>query len=218
MGATMSTLFATLKESLATTTKELIANIAQINSNMTLFKERVERDHQSVTAAITTLSSNTARLSEETTALSVRVVEHQDHLENLLGFEEARRTQMDDHWRSIVDINAAINEVKTNATTQTDRFTAQLNGIRANTDTTTAALRTDVNDLRGRIIPSIREQSTALADSVQRLETKFPSISDRQPATTVTSPHKSRATTMPIVGTPDNKVPQDHDCPTTSTS
>ncbi len=74
-----------------------------------------------------------------------------------------------------------------------------------------------MNDLRGRIIPSIREQSTALADSVQRLETKLAAISDRQPATTLTSPHDSRATTTPIVDTPD-KVPQDHDRPPTSTS
>ena len=234
MGETMSSLFATLNESLAHTTKELIANITQINSNMTLFKERVERDHQSVTAAITTLSGNTARLSEETTALSVRVIEHQDHLENLLGFEEARRAQMDDHWRSIVDITAAVDEVKTTATTQTDRITAQLNGIRANTESTTTALRNDVNDLRGRIIPSIRdqanaladsvqrlenkvEQSTALADSVQRLENKFNAFSNRQPATMPISTPDSRTATQPLRDLPD-EVPQDHDRPTTETS
>ena len=73
-----------------------------MNSNMKAFRNRVDTDHRSVTAAITTLSGNTARLSEETTALSVRVVEHQGHLENLLGFEEARQAQMDDHWQPIV--------------------------------------------------------------------------------------------------------------------
>ncbi len=109
-----------------------------------------------MTAAITTLSGNTTRLSEETTALSNRVIKHQDHLENLLGFEEARRAQMDDHWRSIVEIKTDAAEVKAAATTQADRFTAQLNGIRANTDMTTTVLRTDINDLRGRIIPSLQ--------------------------------------------------------------
>ena len=170
-----------------------------------------------MTAAITTLSGNTARLSEETTALLARVIEHQDHLENLLGLEEARRAQMDDHWRSIIDIKAAVEEVKTAAITQTDRFTAQLNGIRANTDTTTTALRTDVNNLRGRIIPSIREQSTAIADSVQRLKDRIAAISDRRPATTPILTHESRPATTPILDTPD-EVPQEHDCPSAATS
>ncbi len=152
---TMSSLFATLQRSLANTAKELIADINHTNSNMILCKERVERDHVSVTKAITTLSSNTARLSEETTALSVRVVERQDHLENLLGFEEARRAQMDDHWRSIVEIKSAVEEAQSAATKQADRFTvtAQLDGLRATTDQTTNTLRVDLNDLRGRIIP-----------------------------------------------------------------
>jgi hypothetical protein len=101
---------------------------------MKLFNKRVENDNVSVTAAITTLSGNTTRLSEETLALSARVIEHQDHLDNLLGFEEARRVQMDDHWRSIVKIKATVEEVKTAATTQHARFTAQLDGLRANTE------------------------------------------------------------------------------------
>jgi hypothetical protein len=124
MRETMSSLFTTLQQSLAHTTTELIADITRINSNMKLFNERVENDNVSVTAAITTLSGNTARLSEETSALSARVIEHQDHLDNLLGFEAARRAQMDDHWRSIVEIKATVEEVKTAATTQHARFTA----------------------------------------------------------------------------------------------
>ena len=73
-----------------------------MNTNMKMFKDRVDNDHISVTAALTTLSNNTARLLEETSALSVCVVEHQGHLENLLGFEEARQAQMDHHWKSIL--------------------------------------------------------------------------------------------------------------------
>ena len=188
MGETMSSLFASLQQSLANTTKELIADITHTNTNMTLFKARVERDHASVTAAITTLSGNTARLSEETTALSVRVVEHQDHLENLLGFEEARRHQMDDHWRSIEEIKSAVEDAKTAATTQSNRLTAQLDGLRATTEQATTALRTDVNDLRGRVIPSLREQSTATAASIQHLTDKLTTISDRAPTTTPTTP------------------------------
>jgi hypothetical protein len=149
-----------------------------------------------VTAAITTLSGNTARLSEETMVLSARVIEHQDHLENLLGFEEAQRAQMDDHWRSIVEIKSAVEEVKTAVTTQTDRFTAQLDGLCANTDTATTALWTDVNDLRGRIIPTLQEQSTGIASTVQRLENKIAALLARPTAT------------LPTYDIPD-EVPQD---------
>ena len=60
MGDTISSLFSSLHQSLANTTTELIADISQMNANMQLFKERVYNDHISVTAALTTLSGNTA--------------------------------------------------------------------------------------------------------------------------------------------------------------
>jgi hypothetical protein len=226
MGETMSSLFSTLQQSLAHTTTELIADITRMNSNMKLFKERVEHDHISVTAAITTLSGNTARLSEETTALSARVIEHQDHLDNLLGFEEARRAQMDDHWCSIVEIKATVGVVKMTATTQTDRFTAQLDALRANTDTVTIALRTDVNDLRGRIILNLRVQSTGIASTVQQIEDKIAALSARPTVTLPTSdipdevpqdiPDLPSATswyTRPNFPRVDDPAGCPHDCP-----
>lgn len=76
---------------------------------------------------------------------------------------------MDDHWRSIVEIKSTMEEAHLAVTKQTDRLTAQLDGHRATTDQTTKALRVDLNDLRGRIIPSLREQSTSIATSVQLL-------------------------------------------------
>jgi hypothetical protein len=82
IGITISSMLSDLQQSLAFTTRELIKVINKTNNNMKLLKERVDTDHVSVTAAIATLSSNTARLSEEMSALSVRVVEHQDHLKN----------------------------------------------------------------------------------------------------------------------------------------
>ena len=186
IGTTMSSLFSELQQSLAFTTKELIADITSMNTNMKLFKDRVDNDHISVTAALATLSSNTARLSEETSALSVRVVEHQGHLENLLGFEEARQAQMDDHWKSISALTSQVEEVSATAATQTQRLVAQLDGIRSNNETATTALKNDMTDLRGRIIPSLREQSSGIALSVKRLEERFENYAKAKPPATPT--------------------------------
>ena len=202
IGETMSSLFAGIRQDLANTTKELIADINNMNTNMRLFRDRVDTDHRSVTEAITKLSGNTARLSEETTALSVRVVEHQGHLENLLGFEEARQAQMDDHWKSIVALTSQVDEIKNTTTTQTQRIAAQLDGLRSNCDTTTSAMKNDITDLRGRIIPGLRDDSSALALSVKRLEERLEAYSTT-PATPVPrAPH----TTVP---TPIATIPQE---------
>ena len=136
IGIMLSSMFSDLQHSLEFTTKSLIADITHINENMRIFKDRVDSDHVSITSTIATLSRNTARLSEETSALSVHVVEHQDHLENLLGFEEARRTQMDDHWKSIAALTSRVEEVSHTTATQHQRIAAQLDGLRSNTETT----------------------------------------------------------------------------------
>ncbi len=82
------------------------------------------QDNKILTEAITTLSTNTARLSGETTALSVRVIQHQGHLENLLRFEETRQTQMDDHWREMTNLKSLVADITSMTTTQTQRISA----------------------------------------------------------------------------------------------
>ena len=72
----------------------------------------LEHHNSSFSTAIETISTNTCRLAGETSALSVRVVEHQSHLEHLLSFEEARRQQMDDHVKQMGELTALISEVK----------------------------------------------------------------------------------------------------------
>ena len=74
----------------------------------------LQQHNLSFTAAIKTISTNTAKLAQETSALSVRVVEHQSHLEHLLGFEEARRQQMEDHVKQMGKLTTLITEVKSN--------------------------------------------------------------------------------------------------------
>ena len=73
----------------------------RIGERIASMDERIAITTESTATAIETLSANTEKLAQETTALSVRMVEHQSHLENLLGFEEARRQQMDDHVKQV---------------------------------------------------------------------------------------------------------------------
>ena len=208
IGETMSSLFAGIRKDLTYTTKELIADMNIMHDNMKIFRDRIDTDQRSVTAAITKLSANTTRLSEETTALSTRVIEHQGHLENLLGFEEARQNQMDDHWKSIVDLKLELEEATKASATQQQRLTAQLDGLRSNTETTTSTMKNDITDLRGRIIPSLRDDSSAIALSVKRLEERFDAYSKRpsQPATFAPNLTPPRAPT-PIENIPTEDRP-----------
>jgi hypothetical protein len=64
-------------------------DIKRMDYLITQMSDHIQKDISSFTSAIATISSNTTKLAQETSTLSVRVVEHQHHLDNLLGFEEA---------------------------------------------------------------------------------------------------------------------------------
>ena len=130
----------------------------RIEDRLASMDERIAVTTESTATAIETISANTDKLAQETTALSVRMVEHQSHLENLLGFEEARRQQMDDHVKQMIELAALIAEVKSNATMQTQRVSAQLDGLRATVDASNSSTKKDIVDLRGRIVPELRDQ------------------------------------------------------------
>ena len=145
----------------------------RIEKRLASMDERIATTAESTATAIELISANTNKLAQETTALSDRMVEHQSHLDNLLGFEEARRQQMDDHVKQMLELAALIAEVKSNATTQTQRVSAQLDGLRAKVESNNATTKTDIVDLRGRIVPELRDQHNAIAASVQRLENRL---------------------------------------------
>jgi len=78
-------------------TSDLQKDIQRMDDRLTQLQGSLEQHNSSFSTAIATISTNTCRLAEETSALSARVVEHQSHLDHLLRFKEARRQQMDDH-------------------------------------------------------------------------------------------------------------------------
>ena len=134
-----------------------------MDKNMSQLKDKMTMDSTHLTEEISTSSANIARLSGEMTALSVRVIEHQGHLENLLGLEEARQAQMDDHWREMTKLKTLINKVKSTTATQTQRLTAQLDGLCFNNKIVHSTARNDITDLHCCIIPSLCDTSTAIA-------------------------------------------------------
>ena len=176
----MSTFLTMIQQDVDNSTMALKQGIQSMDERIASMDERIAQmsDHlhvnnTSTTAAIETISSNTAKLAQETSALSVRMVEHQMHLENLLGFEEARRQQMDDHVKQMNELAAFIAEVKSNATVQTQRVSAQLDGLRATMDKHNTTTTTDIIDLRGRIVPELRDHTNTIAATVQSLENRL---------------------------------------------
>ena len=147
----------------------------RIEERIASMEERIARTTESTAKHIELISANTNELARETTALSVRMVEHQSHLENLLGFEEARRQQMDDHVKQMLELAALIAEVKSDSTTQTQRVSAQLDGLRAKVESHNNTTKTDIVDLRGRIVPELRGQHDAIVATVKRLENRLDS-------------------------------------------
>ena len=132
--------------------------------------ERITLAHESTAKAIESIITNADKLAHTTSALSARMVDQQSHLENLLGFEEARRKQMDDHVKQMMDLADIIAEVKSNNTVQTQRVAAQLDGLRTIVDSHQNTTKSDIIDLRGRIVPELREQHNAVSAEIKCLE------------------------------------------------
>ena len=86
---------------------------------------------------------------------------------------------------------------KTTAT-QTQRLAAQLDGLRSNNKTSTTAMKNDITDLRGRIIPSLRDDLSAIALSVKRLEERFKAFSKRPSPPVTLAPGPTPRAPTPI--------------------
>jgi hypothetical protein len=80
---------------------------------------------------------------------------------------------MDDHVKQMSDLTALITEVRSQTTIQTQRLSAQLDGLRSTMDSNTNTTKADLVDIRGRIVPDLREHTTATASQVKRLEDRL---------------------------------------------
>ena len=162
--------FTNMQQNITAITSDLSKDIQQMDDQLTQLQGTLEHHNSLFNTAIATISANTSSLVEKTSALSDQVVKHQSHLENLLSFEEARRQQMDDHVTQMGELTALISEVKSQSHTHTQRVLAQLDGLRLTMEAHATTTKADLVDIRGRIVPNLRDQTNTLALDVQRLE------------------------------------------------
>ena len=134
---------------------------------------------------------------------------HSVHITHLLEFEQARRRQMDDHWNRLDEIEAVVkktdaaihgtNEAIMESARQNERLTAQLTGVRANAENAATAARTDITDLRARLIPDLRDATTTLIGEIKTLHTHISALG--------TSPLSQGTTTLTASPAPGNVDP-----------
>ena len=172
-GVKLNQALSLLQASVNNITSDLKKDIQRMDDRLAQLQGSLQHHNSSFNTAIKTISTNTSRLVEETSALSVRVVEHQSHLEHLLSFEEARQQQMDNHVKQMGKLTALISEVKSQSTTHTQRVSAQLDGLRSTMEANTTTTKADLVDIRGRLIPNLHDKTNTLASDVQRLEAQF---------------------------------------------
>ncbi len=231
------------------------------------------RDLIATTTALSTLlctvNENNARLSAEASNLSSRILQHQVHLDKLMKFEEARRAQMDNHWRAmetltssvktaradstsattalasliesltvtvemtrteststttaleslsatvatvqsettsnataLANLAVSINENKLEAKTQHLRLSVQLDGLWATTEATTTAARTDINDIRGHLLPALRKHTDDVFASVETVTHSITDLTHRvetcEAARTPTRGHGDHSSPCPV--------------------
>ena len=81
---------------------------------------------------------------------------------------------MDNHIRQMGELlTALISEVKSQSHKHAQRVSAQLDGLRSTMEAHTTTTKADLVDIRGRIVPNLRDQANTLASDVQRLEAQF---------------------------------------------
>ena len=70
-------------------------------------------------------------------------------------------------------LTVLISEVQSQSTTHTQRVSAQLDCLRSTMEAHTTTTKADLVDIRGRLVPYLRDRSNTLASDVQRLEAQF---------------------------------------------
>ncbi len=101
------------------------------------------------------------------------------------------------------NVNAtALAENKSEATTQHLRLSAQLDGLKATTEATTTAARTDINDIRGHLLPTLRKRTDDVFASVKTVTHSITDLTHRvetcEAARTPTHGHGDHSSPRPV--------------------
>jgi hypothetical protein len=132
-----------------------------------------------INKALDTLSSNTARLTAELTALLAWLSTHSNQIDILMAHEEAHCDQMDQHRQQMVNIESLLkhtDDLIVAATKQNSILAAQMTGLRTTTKTVASAARNNINDHRARMIPDLRDVTSTLMSEVKGLLRRLTSL------------------------------------------
>jgi hypothetical protein len=144
-----------------------------------------------------------------------------------MEFEKARHQQMDDHWKRLEEIEQMVKRTdatihKTNdaiveTARQNKRLTAQLTGVRANAKTAATTARSNIMDLRARLIPELREASASLLNEVTSLQATLSMLNSNHTIgiNPPGPPIPSTGNTVPIPSTGNTVDIKTHDTPPT---
>jgi hypothetical protein len=136
-------------------------NLDETHRNIT----RIMEEQQRGSTAMGHLATSNATLHDQ---LSLT----RTNLKVLADNEDARRAQMADHRQRMDALDLIIQQVGDRITSTVNRnllLDAQMKGIRTTIETAADAIRNDINDLRGRIIPDLRSASASLKSEVSEL-------------------------------------------------
>ncbi len=160
-------------------------------------------------------ADNTTCLLETSELFSSRMLQHQTHLEHLMGFKEQRRSQMDNHWCALEDLMTIVSEVIADSTTQSQRLMAQLDGLCSTTKQATTTACNNILDIRARMIPKLCTRTNALVLEGQSFHARLDAI-DAAPTGLVSPPPShddadNTPTLMTDVGAPPVARPARND-------
>jgi hypothetical protein len=112
--------------------------------------------------------------------LTSHMKKHVDQLSNLMELEKACHKQMDNHWKRLEDIESLMKRTDKNIATtneaiaatihQNDRLTAQITGVCANAETAATNARSDITDLRARLLLDLRNALSTLFTEMKTLQ------------------------------------------------
>ncbi len=151
------------------TLADALAHLAQMESfvvdSTAMIDASITRISNTLTETTQVITDQLVDQEKVSNRLTSHMEKHAKQLSNLMEYEKARRQQMDDHWKRLKDIESVLERTDKNITTmnkaiaatvrQNDRLTAQITGIRANAESAAANAKTDITNLRVRLIPEL---------------------------------------------------------------
>ena len=196
--STLESLNTRLDTSIATLTKmsdiavSTVLHLAPIKSTLESVKDRLESTVATLTKMSGIVDSSVLQLARHNSTLKSitdRLEKHSDIIHTITAHNESR----DAH---VLTVESELASVHGSIVTFDARIDAHLQGHRTTTDTAVSALRTDVTDIRARIIPDLccdllQDVDTSIKEALARLP-------DVQTGPSPSRPLPAAATDVPL--------------------